>query len=358
MSSGNISPSPVIPPASTRLNEKDTIVLKRLIYNYFVKAASIVINTRLTSLDSALQDNHKVNNWFNLSIDISNIPKDQFKPWKSQDIAAIPPLVIETFLDLRDIHPKQKLYLNDSENNPWFVTKGKRKTEVVLERWLFELNRAFLEQQEENGNDIQEEEEVEEEEDNNNNNNHRHHPDHHHHNDNNNYSSSNDPTSDEPLPAIYKKCIVLFRDLFTYINLLPATKLRKTIDNYNIDDHGSKVSYQNLRIGIRILKGNQPISSKGRIGLSKELISTYTNISNESDDLRPHLSDEKFKSIDTPFGSFKVSVQYRKDTNFYLNKKVSEVENTAGSPNIAEVDENQNKRVSLLSNQSGSPQQH
>lgn len=256
---------------------------------------------------------------------------------------------------MRDIHPKQKLYLNDSENNPWFVTKGKRKTEVVLERWLFELNRAFLEQQEENGNDIQEEEEVEEEEDNNNNNNHRHHPDHHHHNDNNNYSSSNDPTSDEPLPAIYKKCIVLFRDLFTYINLLPATKLRKTIDNYNIDDHGSKVSYQNLRIGIRILKGNQPISSKGRIGLSKELISTYTNISNESDDLRPHLSDEKFKSIDTPFGNFKVSVQYRKDTNFYLNKKVSEVENTAGSSNIAEVDENQNKRVSLLSNQSGSP---
>lgn len=205
--------------------------------------------------------------------------------------------MVETYLDLRDIHPKQKLFVNDVDNNPWLITRGNKKTEVVLERWLFEL--------------------VPE-------------------------------TSDGQrfdLTDIYKQCIVFFRHLYSFANLLPVTTLRGSIEAYK--ESGQGLVYENLKISSRILRGDEPITSKGRVGLSKELISTYSNTSNESEDIRPHLADNKFKSISTPFGELRATMQYRKDTNFYLNRKSHPDYESPENPNV--------KRHSLNSTQSYSP---
>lgn len=191
--------------------------LSQVIQNFFLKAANVIIQAR-----SSLEDNNcnnaltstKLNKWFNL--DMVDLPRDDLKQWKNSGGAkGISPIVIETYLDLRELNLKQSLVLKDDEGNTWNINT--KKTEVVLERWLIEL-------------------------------------------DGNNYDDLN-----SELPLLYKKLIITFRYLYTITKLLPTYKLLKTLTKV-------KLTKSPLKIGTRVLDGYRPIVSKGRIGLSKPII--------------------------------------------------------------------------------------
>ncbi|ODV83553.1 hypothetical protein CANARDRAFT_29784 [[Candida] arabinofermentans NRRL YB-2248] len=204
---------------SRLLSERQSDKLAQIIQNFFLKSTQIITQSRSTSIDDDNQGslrrdaspNGKVNKWFNLELSSDDSSKDDLLSWKTKDILSLPPLVIETYLDLRGLDTNQTLLLNDS------IVKTNKKSEVVLERWLMEFDLSLF--------------------------------------DNDNLE----------LPSIYKKVIIMMRSLYLLLRLLPTFKLRDELIK-------SKLKTVNpLKVSFRILDGSKTITSKGRIGLSKKL---------------------------------------------------------------------------------------
>ncbi|PVH14040.1 uncharacterized protein CXQ87_002163 [Candidozyma duobushaemuli] len=150
---------------------------------------------------------------------------------------------------------KETVALEDDTGNSWTVAKGGlKKQEVVVERWLIEFDRSVC----------------------------------------------SDADSDE-LPLIYKQAIVLLRVIYGYARLLPAYKLRMIL---------CQQSGKGLALMNKIIDGKQPISSKGRIGLSKSII-PHQMLLTES-----HMTQKSFEPVKTTAGSLRVSVAYRNHYRF------------------------------------------
>lgn len=242
--------------------KKQNAKLTQVVQNFFTKAVQIILSGRSETIDSG-HSSDKVNKWFNLLMPThatGTCNKEDLKLWKScGDLSSIPPMIIETAVDLRQVSPSNTVVLKDENDNPWTVVKGGgKKHEVVIERWLIEF-------------------------------------------DSNEVSGS---LMDE-LPLIYKQAIILFRSLYGYLRLLPAYGLRKTLKK----DSSSQLSMSN-----RILDGKQPISSKGRIGLSKSII-PHQMLTTDS-----HLIQRNFNPIQTTLGTLKVSVVYRRHSDFCVHE--------------------------------------
>lgn len=160
--------------------------------------------------------------WFNIRTDDTVIPKTQLTVWNTKDITELPPMIVETVLDFSNLNRKMSLYLDDQ------IIEPKGKTEIVLERWLINLDLDKYD---------------------------------------------NDVTD---LPAIYKNLVIMFRCLYTMVGLLPSSQLMKQITN------------SELQIKTKILNGLKPITSKGRFGLSRALIHKKPELDVvESKDLLP-----------------------------------------------------------------------
>lgn len=251
--------------------KKQNAKLIQVIQNFFTKSAQIILEARTlqespnstTSLfyqqtgSTSTNDNQKLNKWFNLNMySPSDFMKDELKLW-SPDLSNIPPMIIETYLDLRQLPNNQTVVLIDDNNNSWTVTKsGGKKHEVVLERWLIEFDQK----------------------------------------------SASSSIVDE-LPLIYKQAIILFRSIYGFTRLMPTFKLKKKLQS----DGNNKLS-----LGNKILDGNQPISSKGRIGLSKSIIPQQA-LPTES-----HMTQKMFQPINTSLGTLKISIAYRTHYNFKI----------------------------------------
>ena len=277
------------------LTDKETDNLAQIIHNFFVKSANIVVNFRTRRqhhIQQKAPENHLIEDngkylaelggnssysnhlresstskdtpeerktipqqrpdiWFNLKTSNSYISKNEILPWNNKDVTMLPPMIVETVLDLSTLSEHQKLFVDNDMINT------KKKSEIVLERWLIKL-------------DLE------------------------------NYD--NDPID---LPIIYKKTIVMFRCLYTLTRLLPASKL---IDD-NSDKQQSKKLF-NLKVKTKILNGSKALTSKGRFGLSRPLVPDKPDMDVvESKDLLPVL---------TPIGSLCLSVSYRKNCNLYI----------------------------------------
>lgn len=193
--------------------------------------------------------NAKINKWFNLNT--QDTARDDLKPWRNALPSGILPLVVETYLDLRALTPKHALVLKDDQGSSWNINT--KKTEIVMERWLVEVDTDLLEEE------------------------------------------------DEELPLLYKKLIVTFRYLYVVSRLLPSYKLMKRLNKV-------KLTTSPLKISTRVLEGNRPIVSKGRVGLSKAIVN------NEN-----HLVQKLFKPVLTSVGALKISVSYRRHIDFHLN---------------------------------------
>lgn len=230
--------------------------LTQVIQNFFTKSVQIVVQSRLETEHG--QASTKVNKWFNLNLRSDDFLRDDLRLWKSvTDLGQIPPMIIEMYLDLRNLTSRQIVVLKDDNGHPWTVSKGgSRKHEVVLERWLVEFD-----------------------------------------------ASSVTGTTIDELPLIYKQAVVLFRSLYAYTRLMPLFKLKRDLNK-------SKLSKYSLKIESKILDGKQPISSKGRIGLSKSII-PHQILMRES-----HMSQKHFLPIRTTLGTLKVSVAYRNNCDF------------------------------------------
>ncbi|CAH6718505.1 autophagy-related protein 13 [[Candida] jaroonii] len=230
--------------------KKQNAKLTQVVQNFFIKIVTIIITSRS---EYQVQDESRINKWFNLLMPSINI-KDDLKIWKNNELNSISPMIIETLIDLKSLDDKKSLILNDENNNPWTVFKNGagKKNEIVVERWLIEF-------------------------------------------DHNEVSGS---IMDE-LPLIYKQAIVLFRSLYGFTRLMPAYKIKKNTDNL-----------KPLKLVNKVVDGKQPISSKGRIGLSKSII-PHQILTTDS-----HLIQRQFHPIQTTLGTLKVSVVYRRHSNF------------------------------------------
>ncbi|CCH45471.1 Autophagy-related protein [Wickerhamomyces ciferrii] len=230
-------------------NKRDK--LSQVIQNFFLKAANVITQARspmeLDNINTV--GSSKLNKWFNL--DIYDGSREEIKQWKALNGKSTPPIVIETYLDLRDLNLNQSLILKDDEDNTWNINT--KKNEIVLERWLIEMDRS-----------VADDENVE-------------------------------------LPLLYKKLIVTFRYLYTISKLLPTYKLLKRLLKI-------KLTKTPLKVSTRILDGNRPIVSKGRVGLSKPIINN----------IEDHLVQKTITPISTTVGTLKISVSYRKHTDFQL----------------------------------------
>ncbi|KAG0684660.1 autophagy protein 13 [Pichia californica] len=192
------------------------------------KAYTGTTNTakNITKEKQQQQQTQKQDIWFNLKTFNTHISKNDILPWYNKDVTSLPPMIVETVLDLSELNEKNKKLFIDDE-----LITTKKKSELVLERWLIKL-------------------ELE------------------------NYD--NDSIQ---LPVIYKKSIVMFRCLYTLARLLPASKL--------LDKNISKY----IKIKTKILNGSKSLASKGRFGLSRALIPDKPDMDIvESKDLLPVLT--------------------------------------------------------------------
>ncbi|KAF3761554.1 hypothetical protein M406DRAFT_281602 [Cryphonectria parasitica EP155] len=160
--------------------------------NFFLKAGSIVATSRVNTKRIA---DSKPNKWFSLITDEVEQCRDELQIWKSATSFEnpFPPMIIETYLDASQLSPSQCLVFLDDDGKRWDVLEalnlpevsgdsptGKRKnTEVILERWRFELHPIGIE-------GVQEFKHL--------------------------------------LPTIYKKAVVYFRSLWSTARLWPAFK--------------------------------------------------------------------------------------------------------------------------------------
>ncbi|KAH3685920.1 hypothetical protein WICPIJ_003110 [Wickerhamomyces pijperi] len=228
-------------------NKKEKLL--QIVHNFFLKSATVISQSRSLIPNDHTQ-NQRVNKWFNL--ETYDTVKDDLKLWKSSS-QSLPPMIIETYLDLREFKPNQSLVLLDDDNIEWPVNT--RKSEIVIERWLIELDVNIMD------------------------------------------------SYDEELPILYKKLIITFRYLYALSRLLPSYKLLHMLEN-------NSFTKTPLRVGTRILDGNRSILSKGRIGLSKPIISSS----------KDHLTQRMFTPIATSMGLLKISVSYRNDVRFQINE--------------------------------------
>ncbi|SCW04615.1 LAFE_0H17458g1_1 [Lachancea fermentati] len=240
--------------------------LWELIDNFFLKASILICHSKNTGIPDN-GESLATNSWFNIETLGDSTIESEINDWVTFDGKRnLPPLVIETFLDLRRLTPSQAVILKDQDGNPWTACKGTKKSEVMLERWLIQL--------EKNPNPVKIETEIEE---------------------------------------IYRQLVLLFRYLYTLVGLLPASDLQTRISR-----PGNSRSLTSLiNIGTRIVDGSKPILSKGRIGLSKNIIATYSNMINETN-VPSHLEQRKITPIHTKYGSLRISVSYRRDCDFHV----------------------------------------
>lgn len=229
--------------------KKQQAKLALVVQNFFTKSAQVILESRRPereppthTADSEPQDPAEKLNKW-FNLHMRNDEAPILKGWKGADR----PMIIETYLDLRLLEPGLVVTLTDDGGSEWTVTRtGGRKQEVVLERWLVEFEPT-------------------------------------------------DSDGVDELPLVYKQAIILFRSMYAFARLMPCYSLRRHVEN------GLALVMAN-----KVLDGKQPISSKGRIGLSRAIVPL-----NE-----PHVSHKHFRPIHTAQGVLKVSIAYRNQCGF------------------------------------------
>ncbi|KAE8453464.1 autophagy- protein 13 [Mollisiaceae sp. DMI_Dod_QoI] len=189
--------------------------MDQIIQNFHTKAAVVVLQTRMSLPVMINKDgSRKVNRWFQIETDDTSSFRDELSLWRScggyHDRPL--PLIIEIYLDTSNLTSSQSLVIVDDQGKRWDVLDAlnsssgsndggtrprKRKSEVILERWRFELKDDRGERTYDFGS---------------------------------------------YLPTVYKMCIVFFRTLYTTTKLLPAWKFAKSLGKGNSGSNSLRVS--------------------------------------------------------------------------------------------------------------------
>lgn len=228
--------------------------LAQVVHNFFVKAATVIADARAPPLlvvptPSGGDDGSRANRWFNLVTALTLGPHVSAPDWTKWKEAPLD-LVPPMIIEVcLDLRKlaPEHVLVVYDDDGATWQVSRKNKQEVVLERWLVEF-------------DPQERE-------------------------------------DADLPLIYKHAIILFRLLYLLVRLMPAAPLVRA---------GGHVD-----IAVKIVDGRHPISSKGRIGLSKPIMV------NPSQHKKPdHISHRTFRPVMTTEGTLRISTAYRTRCRF------------------------------------------
>jgi len=220
---------------------------------------------------------------FNIVLDDTDVLLDdlqEWKEWKRSDVSdRPPPLVIEAYLDTAHLRENQALVIVDEDGKRYDVSDalagsadssprppnkaGGKFYEVVLERWTIELGDA---------------------------------PGH-----------STAELHDQ-LPNVYKKGVVLFRSLYTFLRFLPAWKLHRRLSR-------QPGNHQALRLKYRITRGRSlPHGQKDSLSTPlcpSELSDTTDNSSTDN-----VLDYHRFRPLACPAGLLSCRVDYRRLQDF------------------------------------------
>ncbi|KAF8471295.1 autophagy-related protein 13-domain-containing protein [Kalaharituber pfeilii] len=224
----------------------------------------------------------KVNMWvsdesgddFNLDLDDTDAFREELSLWKNADVyrRPPPPLIIETYIDVKDLTANQTLVLLDEEGRRWNVdttkgsnidvTSGPRKAsrvtevkpEVILERWFVELR------------------------------------------------PRNDGVPAPQLAVAYKHGVVLFRSLYTYAGLMPTQKLLRRLAKV-------KVHQSALKVCCRIVSGETSLSSARLDGLNVPFMEGESQVTDRY----------SLGSVDTPAGEMHINVFFRRHCDFRVD---------------------------------------
>ncbi|KAL5343640.1 autophagy-related protein 13-domain-containing protein [Aspergillus crustosus] len=264
---------PVDPAQRSQPGKEAIAKITQIISNYFTKAALIVLHSRV-ELPPALNrgtNTPRVNRWFNVELEETDVLKDTLKTWRTCDAIdnRPPPMIIETYLDTTGLTHNQALVALDENGKRWDVTeslaasrgpqsrKSLSKTdEVILERWSVKLG---------------------------------------------DMPGTLPADLGAILPTVYKKSIILFRSLFTFSKFLPAWKFIKRNGRFRANP--------SLRIKYRILseQSAQDLSQPDHLtiplyGGSTKVVDTYS-----------------FGITESPAGPFSVDVTYRTSCDFRVD---------------------------------------
>lgn len=280
-----------------------------IINDFFIRCMVLICSPDKSRFSiNSENDQRYQDSWFALtSGDLLPQLPDNASTWsKFNGISALPPLVIETVLNIKSLTQKQTLKLKSSDGHIWTVCKGGKKSEVVLERWLVELDTECSQ------------------------------------------FKKADISAFGDTKAVRKQEILLFRYLNTLLELLPVNALYRNLMNNNRD----KPNDPDIRIDMKILNGKDPIISKGRLGLSKPIIATYSNVLNEST-VPAHLEQRKITPVWTKYGLLRVSVSYRKDCQFSLAYE-NDVNHNHLTPTVSNNESRRSFSVSPFSKENNS----
>ena len=207
---------------------------------------------------------------FNVEIDETDLTRDDVRRWRTCDAVdnRPPPMIIETFIDTKDLTNNQSLVIVDDEGKRWDIEESLNKpglasdeqgsmTEVVIERWVVRLG---------------------------------------------------EPSEDIPqdlktiLPHTYKNSVVLFRSLYAFSRLLPAWRYGRKLFR---DRSPSK----SPRLKFRILQNTPPIRNSRHEPLSVPLCDSRDDV----------LENFTFDPIESPAGALSISVTYRSLCDFRID---------------------------------------
>ncbi|KAF8429761.1 autophagy-related protein 13-domain-containing protein [Tirmania nivea] len=248
--------------------------VNQVVQNFYLKAAMIIIQQRIpvAPLYASRTGSKKVNVWFNLDLDDTDAFREELSLWKNVDVYRHrpPPLVIETYIDVKELTANQTLVLLDEQGKRWDVDtaisnkmdvvsgSGKAgkinevKPDVVLERWVVDLR------------------------------------------------PRNGDIALPQLPVAYKHAVFIFRSLYTYAGLMPAQKLLKRLTKVTVHQNA-------LKVCCRVKVGEGP--STRWDGLNLPLIDGESQV----------VGDYTFGMVDTPAGELHINVSYRKHFDFRVD---------------------------------------
>ncbi|RKF78308.1 Autophagy-related protein 13 [Golovinomyces cichoracearum] len=245
--------------------------LDQIIQNFHTKAAILVLQSRVSLPPIITQEGtKKINKWFQIETDDTNSFRQELSVWRHCGGYSDrpPPLIIETYIDFSGLTNSQRLVIEDDSGKIWDAHKAiniydegdtlssRRKREIILERWRFQLRDLPREAVYDFGS---------------------------------------------TLPTVYKKFIVFFRSLFATTKFVPAGRLVRNLAK-NVFTGGS------LKINCRVLNGRSPSKTFDAL--------TYPIFENGN---IPVTNDFVLGTTETPVGQIYAEVSYRQDCDFYIH---------------------------------------
>ncbi|KAI9266493.1 autophagy-related protein 13-domain-containing protein [Phascolomyces articulosus] len=258
--------APTGPSTSSSFNTRNS-KLEHIIQNFYTKAAQVVVQARLdgntnrrsSSSNSVMAGNsssrsNKPNKWFNIATLDVDFLREELKYWRALSIQSIneepPPLILDIVLDVSQLTHGQILVLADDRSRLNKIDINGVET-ILLERWVLSLNHPL-------------------------------------------------PDFPVDLPNLYKRSIVFFRALYSFVRLLPSYSLHRRLRNYG-QSNGLTLNYRLT---------SSPTYRNDEIPLDQSILR------GGGEEGGGAIDEYDFSDVVTPLGTFKLHVEYRKNCDF------------------------------------------